>query len=203
MTKKEKEALMATENESATTVETEVTNAETTATEAIETGIEGVTAEETPIIDPVAEATAIVEEASAEVVIPVAPVVAEKKATEKPPKVEAPKVIFISALYGQDADPADPKTKDYKRIEVADKMKVGRKLTNKLTGVDPIFKVIKDIKIRASYQGVEKDFFFRENEYIDITPANFPAPAPTEAPVAEATATEAIAETVTAEEVTA
>lgn len=77
----------------------------------------------------------------------------EVKAEAKPKKekkAKGPVVVITSAMYGSAE----------KSIEVAAKMIVGRKITNKLAGEDPAPKVKKVLVVKATVDGspVEKTF---------------------------------------------
>ena len=73
---------------------------------------------------------------------------AKPEAVKKERKAKGPVVVITSAKYGTAE----------KSIEVASKMIVGRKITNKLAGEDPCPKVKKTLAVKATVDGnpVEK-----------------------------------------------
>ena len=92
-----------------------------------------------------------------------APVVnAEVKGTKKE-KVEKPQIIPIKGMYGLGED----------RVDVTDqlvgKLNGNRKLTNKLTGIDPVKGKVKTLKLTASFEGKEREFEITENEFIRLS----------------------------------
>jgi hypothetical protein len=82
---------------------------------------------------------------------------AEKVAkAPKAAKVAKPEINIISALYGVEGT----------TVEVKDNMKIGRKITNKLTGNDPAPKMKKQLQVVAEIDGNRIERTFAEGEIL-------------------------------------
>jgi hypothetical protein len=102
------------------------------------------TAEETPTV----EAT--------EVETPKAAKAPKAPKAEKVAKAPKTQINIISALYGVEGT----------TVEVKDSMKIGRKITNKLTGNDPAPKVKKQLQVVAEINGERIERTFAEGEIL-------------------------------------
>ena len=78
-----------------------------------------------------------------------------KEKTPKTPKVNPLKVL--SALYGIEGT---------KVIDIADKVRLGRKVSNKLAGEDPCPRVAKNLVIKGEYKGNPVEKIFEEGDII-------------------------------------
>lgn len=74
--------------------------------------------------------------------------------TPKAPKAPQPVIVFTSATYGSSE----------KNIEVADKLVLGRKITNKLVGEDPHPKMKKTLFVKATIDGTPVEKTFNEGD---------------------------------------
>ena len=94
--------------------------------------------------------------AEAPVEATMAPAKEKKKVAEKPakPTVEKSTTEILSALYG---------INDVK-VEAKDKVKVGRKITNKMIGSDPVPGEKKELIVKAIIDGKEVEKTFAEGE---------------------------------------
>lgn len=78
------------------------------------------------------------------------------EAAPKALKVSKPEINIISALYGVEGT----------TVEVKDNMKIGRKITNKLTGSDPAPKEKKQLQVVAEINGERIERTFAEGEIL-------------------------------------
>jgi hypothetical protein len=108
------------------------------------------TAEETPATE-----AAPIEEVKAPKAEKVAKAPKAEKAA-KEPKAPKTEINIISALYGVEGT----------TVEVKDQMKIGRKITNKLTGNDPAPKVKKQLQVVAEINGERIERTFAEGEIL-------------------------------------
>lgn len=81
---------------------------------------------------------------------------APKEKKEKPVKTDAKTVEILSALYGIKGT----------TVEVKDIVKVGRKVSNKMIGSDPVKGTKKELFITATVNGAKVEKTFAEGEKI-------------------------------------